>query len=290
MDDQESRKKDRSPNFPFISLEVAIDRCRAFYEEERRGAAPVARAGKHWRYSASSSGLLQTIAALKSYGLMVDEGSGAERKLRLTEMALRILLDNRPESTERVELIKRAALSPSISAEVHSNWPDGLPSDDTLSHSLIFERSFAPPNANRAVRILKENQRFALLSHDDDLSSSTNQSQDSSGYLVGEDMTQAPDSEETASPRLGGIQAIGHPPRVVVSKTPAPMGAFTEQVLDPDGRAIRIEFSVAPTIEMYEFLQDYIELRLKAIKRKSSSVPAPALAADPGAVGEAQPS
>ena len=77
MEEQESRKKDRSPNFPFISLENAIARARAFYDEERKGAAPVTRAAIHWKYSPNSSGLIQTVAALKSYGLMSDEGSGA---------------------------------------------------------------------------------------------------------------------------------------------------------------------------------------------------------------------
>jgi hypothetical protein len=277
MEDQETRKKDRSPNFPFISLEAAIERCKAFYEEERRGAAPVPRVAKHWKYSASSSGLIQTIAALKSYGLMVDEGSGAERKLRLTEMALRILLDNRPDSTERVELIKRAALNPSVSSDVHGNWTDGLPSDDTLNHSLIFERSFAPQNAARAVRILKENQRFAMLTRSDGLSFVSQRDSDNNGLTIGEDMTQTSDWDLSEPPRQTGPISISSPPKfyggghTVSARTSAPVLSFTEQVLDPDGRAMRIEFSVSPTEEMYEFLKDYIDLRLKAIRRKAAA-------------------
>ena len=197
MEDQESRKKDRSPNFPFISLEAAIDRARAFYEEERRGSAPVARAAKHWKYSPASSGLLQTIAALKSYGLMVDEGPGAERRLKLTEMALRIILDTRTGSSERLELIKRAALNPSVSSDVHGNWPDGLPSEDTVNHYLIFERGFAPQNASRAVKILKDNQRIAALYSGDYLSDTSHKSIDSDGLPIGEDAAQ--------SDRLGSV-------------------------------------------------------------------------------------
>lgn len=290
MEEQETRKKDRSPNFPFISLEAAIERCKAFYEEERRGAAPVPRVAKHWRYSVSSSGLIQTIAALKSYGLMVDEGSGAERKLRLTEMALRILLDSRPDSTERVELIKRAALNPSVSSDVHGNWPDGLPSDDTLNHSLIFERGFAPQNAARAVRILKENQRFAILSRTEALSLSAQRDGDSDGYHVAEDMTQAPDWDSSDPPRQTGPIAISSPPKfyggghAASTRMSAPALPFTEQILDPDGRAMRIEFSASPTEEMYEFLKDYIDLRLKAIRRKANATPAPQ-APEPAATG-----
>ncbi|WP_124815968.1 hypothetical protein [Burkholderia cepacia] len=279
MEDLESRKKDRSPNFPFINLESAISRAKAFYEEERRGAAPVLRAAKHWRYSPSSSGLLQTIAALKSYGLMVDEGSGPDRKLRLTEMALRILLDSRPDSLERIELIKRAALNPTVSSDVHGNWPDGLPSEDTLSHSLIFERGFSPPNATRAVRILFENQRFAMLYQADSLSSLTAPTKDEVGQSISEDMSRIDDRDSADPPRQPAVSTISSPPKFYGGAQPAgtdvsTSGAtlsFTEQVLDPDGRAMRIEFSVAPTEEMYEFLKDYIDLRLKAIRRKAAS-------------------
>ncbi|MCO5412137.1 hypothetical protein [Ralstonia mojiangensis] len=280
MEDLVSRKKDRSPNFPFISLEAALDRARAFYEEERRGAAPVARVAKHWRYSPSSSGLLQTIAALKSYGLMADEGSGSERRLRLTEIALRILLDTRADSLERAELIKRAALNPSVSSDIHSNWPDGLPSEDTLSHALIFEMGFAPPNASRAVRILKENQRFASILSGDRLSPSEMSDQDGVGESVSEVQVQTVDRAPSDYPRL----PLSHPTSVgakslggVVPLEARTHGAglalpFTEQVLDPDGRAMRIEFSAPPTEEMYEFLKDYIDLRLKAIRRKAATM------------------
>lgn len=294
MEDLESRKKDRSPNFPFISLETAINRAKAFYEEERRGAAPVPRAAKHWRYSPSSSGLLQTIAALKSYGLMVDEGSGPDRKLRLTEMALRILLDNRPDSLERIELIKRAALNPTVSSDVHGNWPDGLPSEDTLSHSLIFEKGFSPPNATRAVRILFENQRFADLYQSDPLSSFPTRPQDDNGHPIGDDMTRDADWDSTDPPRQP-VATIGSPPKFYGGGQPAGTDVrasvatlpFTEQVLDVDGRAMRIEFSVAPTEEMYEFLKDYIDLRLKVIRRKTAST-LPASTSE-SAVGETQP-
>ena len=295
MEDVESRKKDRSPNFPFISLEAALDRARAFYEEERRGAAPVARVAKHWRCSPSSSGLLQTVAALKSYGLVGDEGSGADRRLRLTDAALRILLDTRPDSPERAELIKRAALSPSISTEVHGNWPDGLPSEDTLSHYLIFERGFSPQNAARAVKILKENQRLASLDQVDPLSLCLTDGGDAGGQLVAVDVARAPDWEspdprQSASPPMNSVAKFGGgSPAVHAGAHAAALALpFTEQILDPDGRAIRIEFSAAPTEEMYEFLKDYIDLRLRAIRRRAMAVPSTALHMPARVGGEAE--
>lgn len=47
---------------------------------------------------------------------------------------------------------------------------------------------------------------------------------------------------------------------VVGARLRAPTLPFTEQVLDPDGNTVRLEFAVQPTEEMYEFLKDYIEI------------------------------
>src|SRR4051794_18119731 len=109
MEEQPKQSRDRSPNYPFIPLEMALMRAHQFYEEEKRGWAAVPVIAKHWEYSERSSALLQTIAALKSYGLMEEEGRGQERRLKLSELALRILLDQRPNSLERRDWMQRAA-------------------------------------------------------------------------------------------------------------------------------------------------------------------------------------
>ena len=268
-DKQDKKTKDRSPNFPFISLSSAVDRAKAFYDEERKGAAPVTRAGIHWKYSPSSSGLIQTVAALKSYGLMVDEGSGLERRLRLTELALRIVLDTRPDSPERAEMLRRAALSPNVCSEVHANWPDGLPSDETLHHYLVLERSFAPPNALRAVKILKENQQFAKLSQGIGLSAYLPVICDSES-TEHDDMMESHVVTSSAAVDGNNYRTQNQRNVVVGARMRAPTMPFTEQVLDPDGNTVRLEFAVQPTEDMYEFLKDYIELRLKAMKRRAT--------------------
>lgn len=114
----------------------------------------------HWKYGAKSSGGLQTIAALKSYGLMEDAGKGPDRKVRLTEVALRILLDTRPDSQERVQLLSAAATAPAQFAEIHRANPDGLPSTATLRHYLIFDKRFTESAADEICKILLVNQAF----------------------------------------------------------------------------------------------------------------------------------
>lgn len=183
-DSAEARKtKDRSPAFPFITLEAALGRARRFYDEEKRGVAPMTRATLHWGYSPSSSGALQTIAALKNYGLMTEEGgSGQNRQIRLTDLALRILLDQRPNSTERLMFMRQAAKTPSIAAEVYSKWPDGLPSDSTLNHFLVLEKKFNESTAFKVVKIIKENHALTEMSSIDIQSDNGMIEKDEKGY------------------------------------------------------------------------------------------------------------
>src|SRR6266849_5617157 len=116
--DDAGKKRTRSPAYPFINLETALKRAKEFHDQEIRNAASVKVAVKHWGYEEKSSGGLQTIAALISFGLLKDDGIGDKRKLQLTQNALRILLDQRPDSIERAQLIKQAALAPKIHHEL----------------------------------------------------------------------------------------------------------------------------------------------------------------------------
>ena len=149
------RKRTRSPAYPYINLETAITRAREFYNREQRNAANINVATKHWGFVEDSSNGAQTIAALISFGLMQDEGSGDRRTVRLTQEALRILLDARPDSSERVELIKRCALAPKIHKQIWDKWGTGLPSDAQLRHTLLFDWE-TPFNENAVDNFIAE--------------------------------------------------------------------------------------------------------------------------------------
>lgn len=167
----DSRKaKERSPTFPFINLRDALDRAKQFYVEERRGSTAPEIAAAHWRYSPSSSGAQQTVSALKSYGLLADQGGGKERKIRLTEHALRIILDDRPDSPDRMRYMQEAALQPAVAAEVYRMWPNGLPSSATLNHFLVLDKKFTQQTALKVSKIIQQNHEFANLTERDPLS------------------------------------------------------------------------------------------------------------------------
>lgn len=77
----EKGRKERSPSFPFISLKRAVERVQEMAEAHKRSPARLAVVGETWGYGPKSSGLLQTVAALKAFGLIEDMGGGADRRI-----------------------------------------------------------------------------------------------------------------------------------------------------------------------------------------------------------------
>jgi hypothetical protein len=146
-----------------MDLKSAVERARKFYAQEKRSAANVTVAASHWGYGATSSGGRQVIAALISYGLLQDEGSGEHRQVRLTDLALRIVLDDRPDSRERDEALRQAALTPKINAELLSKWPRLEVSDANLKHYLVLGRKFNENNVADFIRDLRTTVEFAKL-------------------------------------------------------------------------------------------------------------------------------
>jgi len=158
MDDPESRKKIRSPSFPFIGLREALDRARTFYEAEQRNAARPETAAAHWGYSAKSSGGKQTIAALRAFGLL-----DGDTLVKLSGRALRILLDEREGSEERLRLVQQAAVMPPVHARLWERYGAQLPSPQTLRLSLILDEGFNENSVDDFLTEYRETLEYAKL-------------------------------------------------------------------------------------------------------------------------------
>ncbi|MGH2653616.1 MAG: hypothetical protein ACRDHV_04605 [Actinomycetota bacterium] len=157
------RPKGRSPNYPGINLETAIERARRLYAEERGNWAHFDTIVRHWNYQPKSGGARVTFAALKKFGLLTDDGSGARKRGRLTDLALSILQDTRPDSAEREEAIREAALMPPIHRELWEEYGGTLPSDDNLRYSLVRQRGFTESGAAEFVQEFRATIAFARL-------------------------------------------------------------------------------------------------------------------------------
>jgi len=72
-------KRQRSPAYPTIGLEEALNRAESLYGAEGRFEAPLSSVAAAWQYEEKSSALYQLVAALKQFGLAEDSGSGENR-------------------------------------------------------------------------------------------------------------------------------------------------------------------------------------------------------------------
>lgn len=158
----EKKKRNRSPNYPYIPLDAALDKAHAIYRAEKANPAPTPALFKAMGYSGQSGPSLGSIAALKHYGLLEEQESSTIRVLRLTPTALRIIIDQET-SPERVAAIKQAALSPRLFAELWQKYGKDS-SNETLRVYLMLERKFASEGA--ALEVIKNYRKtieFAKL-------------------------------------------------------------------------------------------------------------------------------
>lgn len=156
-----ARRKGRSPAYPAISLEKAIQRARLVHDAEGTYKVPVSSVVSKWGYSSLNGPASLTVSALKKFGLFDDEGNKAERTVAVTDLAVRILKHPNPE--ERQAAIREAALCPSIHMEMWEQYGTKLPSDETLEWRLTRDRGFTQTGAREFVREWRETMTFAGL-------------------------------------------------------------------------------------------------------------------------------
>ncbi len=164
------KRRERSPSYPAIDLEKALDRTRELREKEGRHFAPVGAVVQHWGYTTKSSGGIVTLAALRKFGLIDEQGSGENRQVRPSSLALKILLDERPDSRERSAALQEAALSPAIHAELWQQYEGSLPSSQNLSHELRLKRGFTDTAAAELIEEFRRTIAFARLAESDTMS------------------------------------------------------------------------------------------------------------------------
>jgi hypothetical protein len=164
----DDRARVRSPSFPFIGLRKAIERVRIIAEQHGRHPVDLTAAGETWGYSPKSSGLLQTFAALRAYGLIEDIGPAGERKIRLSDLGWRILQDTRADA--RQEAIREAAIRPRLIAEYAIKWLPSRPSDDECILALHVDRGFSPQAAKQYLKVFDQTTVLADLARPDKLS------------------------------------------------------------------------------------------------------------------------
>lgn len=146
--------KTRSPNYPAIGLEDAVQRLKRIYETQRRYPATREILVKLMGYGTLNGASAAVVSALSKYGLLEGQGD----KLRVSEMGQDIVL-HRKGDQEYGEALKAAALMPAFFRELRDQYPEGLPSEHALRATLI-KRGFNPKAIDSAVRAFRDTAAF----------------------------------------------------------------------------------------------------------------------------------
>lgn len=159
------------------------------------------------------------------------EYSDTGKDVRLSKLALDILLDQQPDSVERKEFIKQAAMTPKIHKELWGKWQDELPSDATILTYLIRDRGFNEPAAKDLLVEYKDTLSFAKVSKSDKMPSNESGDEDNKPEQNGgHEMTGTEQQPLRQNPAPG----------IVVEKILAGERSFLSGPLSKDGAAYRL--------------------------------------------------
>ncbi len=257
VSDDDKTRGQRSPLYPFIPLQKAIERAKTLYAVSKKNPSRVATVVGTWKYGPKSSGGMQTIAALKQFGLLADQGVGESRRLTITDLALRLILGN-DEAAHR-ESVQRAALTPTIHAELWTKWEQEIPGDAVVRDYLIFDRKFNPAGADDLIREYRETLAFA--------------------GLVGSGSESLPDGDKAGEevPPMETLP-IAQGGRGPAAKPPTPPASGEHERLRfslSGGRTVRLIFAGPdPTQAEIDDLMDYLKISRRTFPAASPETPA----------------
>jgi len=150
--------KERSPNYPNLSLKDALGKLEDLYDKYGKHQIPVTIIHEPWGYDRLSGATRQCIAALSYYGLITATSVGEARKVQITENGYRII-KNAPD---RSELIKKAVEKPAIFQTIFEKYTDkSIPPDDILKNYLVWELKFNDKYVDKFIANFKESIEFA---------------------------------------------------------------------------------------------------------------------------------
>lgn len=214
--------KGRSPAYPAINLEIAIQRARQLYDRARQHPIPVDTIVNYWHYKSLNGPAAQALAALVKYGLVDDEGAGKARKARVSSLGQAILAH--PDEAGRKAAIRQAALRPAIHREMWEQYGEDLPPDETLRWELTQTRGFTETGAKEFLPVYRATIAFAqLASHAPEHALEADKAELERDYRK---------DEQDNQPQHGSIQPLGDPrqPPPVTKSYPIPLiggGAVT---------------------------------------------------------------
>jgi hypothetical protein len=146
--------RNRSPNYPQLSLKDAVTRVTSVYKHDYQTEIPRAVMAERLGYSGLNGKSLAVLGALAKYGLLDGRGDA----LRVSDLALRIIA-HPPGSAARRAALAEAAGRPLLFQDLDQRFPGGRASDAAI-RAFLLTQGFIPPAAETALRAWRDTQHM----------------------------------------------------------------------------------------------------------------------------------
>ena len=156
--------QDRSPSYPLVPLETALERLTTFETHFKRSAARPEKVREAWGIKAKAYAD-RTLAALRYFGLIDYQGSGKDRQIVISDAGRKYLRAQQDET--RRELMRTAALRPKQIAKFWNEWREDRPADDACLDELVFKHGFSEAGSRKFLAVYDATITFAGLCNSD---------------------------------------------------------------------------------------------------------------------------
>lgn len=260
------RRKGRSPGYPAINLEEAVQRARQLYGAEQRHTAHFSTIVKHWGYSPKSGPARLVFAALIKFGLLDVSGENDARAAKVSDLAVSIILDNRPDSEERKTRLQDAAMRPTIHRTLWTKYGGSLPSDTELEFQLPKNFGFTEVGTKDFLKQFRETIAFAKM--------------DSSTIIAGDSNDSNDDCDDEIDESEKPMDSTNATNRSAISGATIPINLVRKDSLPQAGKSLMLPLISGGTAELrVPYLLEpedleWMETMLQKLKRSILRAPA----------------
>ncbi|MES2997234.1 MAG: hypothetical protein V4733_10535 [Verrucomicrobiota bacterium] len=253
--------KERSPNFPALTLQKALEYASKLHTEAKRTAVKTPIALQAMGFNSANGRSLGVLGALRAYGLIMSDGGATQ----ISDLALRILFPKNVQDAKQAK--QQAALSPKLFKSIHER--NGDLSEKMLA-SELFHQKFTQEGAAKAAQIFHQNREFTggQFSVDSEFDELEDDELLDDSPLIGEVI-------QSAAPARS--QAQGNPPVSQPLYRPSPTGNMIAEISVPlAGNQLTLALvgddPVLPEdIDDIDTLIDYLKKQLrKKVERDAS--------------------
>jgi hypothetical protein len=244
----EKAKRTRSPAYPAIGLEEAVQNAAIVWQKANRHPVSADSIGKFWGYDAKSSTGYSMASALKKFGLLIEKGSKEKRELQLSDAAIKLVYDPDRSSVEYSKALKASALTPAIHRELWNKYAPDLPDDGIIKRFLVVDRKFNQKYVDACITNFRNTIAFANLQRGDTV--------EQSDYV--------PPNKDAPKREIESTMMPPSPePGQLRSQTPPPLVRQSDPLMGSD---LSLPLESGRTLQIPTMTEDDYELMMETLK------------------------